>query len=30
LKEKPSYPEGIVSYLEENNHNIVHFVSKNI
>ena len=30
LKEKPTYPEGIVSYLEENNHNIVHFVSKNI
>ena len=28
LKEKPTYPEGIVSYLEENNHNIVHFVSK--
>ncbi|CKI01286.1 Uncharacterised protein [Streptococcus pneumoniae] len=30
LKEKPTYPEGIVSYLEENNHNIVHFISKNI
>ncbi|MDP7989180.1 NUDIX hydrolase [Bacillus sp. MHSD_36] len=29
LKEKPTYPEGIVSYLEENNRNIVHFISKN-
>ncbi|HDR6311968.1 TPA: DNA mismatch repair protein MutT, partial [Bacillus cereus] len=23
-------PEGILSYLEENNRNIVHFISKNI
>lgn len=30
LKEKPTYPEGIVSYLEENNRNIVHFISKYI
>lgn len=29
LKEKPTYPEGIVSYLEENNRNIVHFIFKN-
>lgn len=29
LQEKPTYPEGIVSYLEENNRNIVHFMSKN-
>ncbi|MDA1677949.1 MULTISPECIES: NUDIX domain-containing protein [unclassified Bacillus cereus group] len=29
LKEKRTYPEGIVSYLEENNRNIVHFISKN-
>ncbi|MDA1886508.1 NUDIX domain-containing protein [Bacillus cereus group sp. BY105LC] len=28
LKEKPTYPEGIVSYLEENNRNIVHFITK--
>ncbi|PEL17812.1 NUDIX domain-containing protein [Bacillus wiedmannii] len=28
LKEKPTYPEGIVSYLEENNRKIVHFISK--
>lgn len=30
LKTKPTYPEGILSYLEENNRNIVHFISKNI
>ncbi|MGE7863547.1 NUDIX domain-containing protein [Bacillus mobilis] len=30
LKEKRTYPEGIVSYLEEDNRNIVHFISKNI
>ncbi len=30
LKEKPTYAEGIVSYLEENNRNIVHFISKYI
>ncbi|MDA2382200.1 NUDIX domain-containing protein [Bacillus cereus] len=29
LKEKPTYPEGIVSYLEEKNRNIVQFISKN-
>ncbi len=29
LKEKPTYPEGIVSYLEENNCNIVHFILNN-
>jgi len=29
LKKKPTYPKGIVSYLEENNRNIVHFISKN-
>ncbi|MED0826877.1 NUDIX domain-containing protein [Bacillus pacificus] len=29
LKERPTYPKGIVSYLEENNRNIVHFISKN-
>ncbi len=29
LKEKSTYPEGIVSCLEENNRNIVHFISKN-
>ncbi len=29
LKEKSTYPEGIVSYLEENNQNIVYFISKN-
>ncbi len=28
LKEKPTYPEGIVSYLEENKRNIVHFITK--
>ncbi|PGB50662.1 NUDIX domain-containing protein [Bacillus anthracis] len=28
LKEKPTYPEGIVGYLEENNRNIVHFITK--
>ncbi|TXR98503.1 DNA mismatch repair protein MutT [Bacillus sp. SH7-1] len=28
LKEKPTYPEGIVSYLEEDNRNIVHFITK--
>jgi len=27
--EKPTYPEGIISYLEEDNRNIVHFISKN-
>ncbi|HHT7191540.1 TPA: NUDIX domain-containing protein [Bacillus cereus] len=25
LKKKPTYPEGIISYLEEDNRNIVHF-----
>ncbi|MGD6888032.1 NUDIX domain-containing protein [Bacillus mobilis] len=30
LKEKHTYPEGIVSYLEEDNRNIVHFISKNL
>lgn len=30
LKEKPTYPEGIINYLEEDNRNIVHFISKNI
>ncbi|MCC2461975.1 NUDIX domain-containing protein [Bacillus mobilis] len=30
LKEKRTYPEGIVSYLEEDNRNIVHCISKNI
>ncbi|MGG0301542.1 NUDIX domain-containing protein [Bacillus albus] len=30
LKMKPTYPEGILSYLEEDNRNIVHFISKNI
>ncbi|WP_461300818.1 NUDIX domain-containing protein [Bacillus sp. F9_6S_D1_P_5] len=29
LMEKPTYPKSIVSYLEENNRNIVHFISKN-
>lgn len=29
LMEKPTYPEGIISYLEEDNSNIVHFISKN-
>ncbi|GLV64373.1 DNA mismatch repair protein MutT [Bacillus mycoides] len=29
LKTRPTYPEGIVSYLEGNNRNIVHFISKN-
>lgn len=29
LKERPTYPKGFVSYLEENNRNIVHFISKN-
>ncbi|MBZ4222928.1 NUDIX domain-containing protein [Bacillus wiedmannii] len=29
LKERPTYPEGIVSYLEENKRNIVHSISKN-
>ncbi|KAB2459879.1 NUDIX domain-containing protein [Bacillus sp. CH126_4D] len=29
LKEKPTYPEGIASYLEEDNRNIAHFISKN-
>ncbi|PEC22116.1 NUDIX domain-containing protein [Bacillus cereus] len=29
LKEKPTYPEGILSYLEENNRNIVHFILDN-
>ncbi|MDA1601392.1 NUDIX domain-containing protein [Bacillus cereus] len=29
LKTKLTYPEGIVSYLEKDNHNIVHFISKN-
>lgn len=29
LKEKPTYPEEIVSYLEENKRNIVHSISKN-
>lgn len=28
LKKKPTYPEGIVSYLEENNRNIIHFITK--
>ncbi|MBP3970314.1 NUDIX domain-containing protein [Bacillus cereus] len=30
LKTKPTYPEGILSYLEEDNRNIVHFISKKI
>ncbi|MFJ1106706.1 NUDIX domain-containing protein [Bacillus sp. GX] len=30
LMEKPTYPKGILSYLEEDNRNIVHFISKNI
>ncbi|MES5938968.1 MULTISPECIES: NUDIX domain-containing protein [unclassified Bacillus cereus group] len=29
LKERPTYPEEIVSYLEENKRNIVHSISKN-
>ncbi|WP_433772293.1 NUDIX domain-containing protein [Bacillus wiedmannii] len=29
LKAKPTYPEGILSYLEENNRNIVHFILDN-
>ncbi|WP_212936456.1 NUDIX domain-containing protein [Bacillus hominis] len=29
LKAKPTYPEGILSYLEENNRNIVHFIFNN-
>ncbi|MFD6508190.1 NUDIX domain-containing protein [Bacillus sp. NPDC060175] len=29
LKEKPKFPEGIVSYLEEDNRNVVHFISNN-
>ncbi|MGH1283947.1 NUDIX domain-containing protein [Bacillus toyonensis] len=29
LKEKPTYPEGIISYLEEDNRNIVQFISNN-
>ncbi|TBX81317.1 NUDIX domain-containing protein [Bacillus mycoides] len=29
LKEKPTYPEGILSYLEENNRNNVHFIFNN-
>ncbi|GAB6436617.1 MULTISPECIES: NUDIX domain-containing protein [Bacillus] len=29
LKTKPTYPEGIVSYLEKDNHKIVHFISNN-
>ncbi|MGQ7875090.1 NUDIX domain-containing protein [Bacillus sp. 1A] len=29
LKERSTYPEGIVSYLEENKRNIVHSISKN-
>ncbi|MGH0425064.1 DNA mismatch repair protein MutT [Bacillus wiedmannii] len=29
LKERATYPEGIVSYLEENKRNIVHSISKN-
>ncbi|QWU45460.1 NUDIX domain-containing protein [Bacillus sp. NP247] len=29
LKEKPTFPEGIVSYLEEDNRNVVHFISNN-
>ncbi|WP_220775395.1 NUDIX domain-containing protein [Bacillus sp. BML-BC060] len=29
LKTKPTYPEGIVSYLEKVNHKIVHFISNN-
>lgn len=28
LKENPTYPEGIVSYLEEDNRNVVHFITK--
>ncbi|MGR6018577.1 NUDIX domain-containing protein [Bacillus paranthracis] len=28
LKMKSTYPEGIVDYLEEDNRNIVHFISK--
>ncbi|PEI83873.1 NUDIX domain-containing protein [Bacillus toyonensis] len=30
LKKKPTYPKGIVSYLEDNNGNIVHFTSNNL
>ncbi|MDC6157746.1 NUDIX hydrolase [Bacillus albus] len=30
LMEKPTYPKGILSYLEEDNRNIVYFISKNI
>ncbi|KAB2441217.1 NUDIX domain-containing protein [Bacillus luti] len=29
LMEKPTYPEGIVSYLENHNRNIVHFILHN-
>ncbi|MGE7881594.1 NUDIX domain-containing protein [Bacillus sp. NPDC094077] len=29
LKAKPTYPEGIINYLEENNRNIVHFIYNN-
>ncbi len=29
LKEKPTYPEGIVNYLENHNRNIVHFILHN-
>ncbi|MGV3287291.1 NUDIX domain-containing protein [Bacillus wiedmannii] len=29
LKEKPAYPEGIVSYLEKNNCHVNHFISDN-
>ncbi|EJR54940.1 hypothetical protein IIM_01880 [Bacillus cereus VD107] len=29
LKEKPTYPKGIIRYLEENEGNIVHFIYKN-
>ncbi len=28
LKNKPTYPDGIVSYLEDNKRNIVHFIIK--
>ncbi|HDR7800469.1 TPA: NUDIX hydrolase [Bacillus tropicus] len=30
LMEKPTYPEGVINYLEEGNRNIVHFISKYI
>lgn len=29
LQEKPTYPEGIISYLEGDNRNIVQFISSN-